>query len=569
MTTNAYINIDGMQPLEIDHLGESYRIESGKNRTVLTQLHDAGFTFMVDLLGADTGESVEAIYHLRNLDTIHDIFVREAIPYGGTLTSVWDIYHAALMPERELCEMYGLTLAGHPNPKRLVTTDGCEPFLLKSTKIRTADEVHNRHRQVMDITNLDRHAGSIAADGSDPNAIEHCDEFSGNLGRPNTYCPPCVPKSIARAVSGVDQVNSEHLIINMGPQHPSTHGVLRVLVELDGEQIVTGEAMIGQLHRGIEKLGEHRAYNALGTLMDRGDYASGIHGELAAALATEKLMEVDVPRRAQWLRSLTSELNRIGSHMVWFGPSCLDAGMMGLFLYVWKDREDVLDILEDLTGARMMFNYIRPGGVLADMTPTAAKKITKFCDEFIKRMDEHEELVMDNEILRSRIKDVFIINPQMAIDFGLTGANLRASGCDFDVRKAMPYAAYDELEFEVPTTHEGDIYARFDVRINELRQSCLMIKQCIEGLPEGEIMAKMPKTIKPPAGEAYGAVESPRGEVGIHIISDGTSNPSRFRYRPPALYALQAGEALLPGQLIADAVVGLGSLDFVLGEIDR
>lgn len=378
-----------------------------------------------------------------------------------------------------------------------------------------------------------------------------------------------VPTSLRRAPIGVDAFDTERMVLNMGPQHPSTHGVLRVLIELDGEEVVAAEAVVGYLHRGIEKLAEHRRYNAVGTLMDRGDYTSGIMNELAFALAAEKLMDVEVPRRAQWLRVLMSEINRIASHLVWYGTFGLDAGGMGQFLYAVRDREVLLDILEDVTGQRMMFNYVRPGGVVADITTTAVEKIKVFLSTIDGYLDEHDALLGGNEIFQARTKGVGIIDRDTALAFGLTGANLRASGLGFDVRRDRPYAAYDEMDFAVPVAAEGDCYARYLVRMGEMRQAVRMVRQCIEGLPEGEHTAKVPKVIRPPAGEAYAAVESARGELGVHLVSDGTENPYRMRYRPPALFALQATEAILPGNMIADAVVALGSVDVVLGEIDR
>jgi len=362
---------------------------------------------------------------------------------------------------------------------------------------------------------------------------------------------------------------AEHLTINMGPQHPSTHGVLRLILELDGEEVTAGEAVIGYLHRGIEKLAESRRYSAAGTLLDRGDYASGIHSELAFALATERLMEIEVPRRASYLRSMLGELNRISSHLLWYGPMGLDSGAMGQFLYVFRDREAILNILEDVTGARMMFNYVRPGGVLNDITSTAEKKIRAFLDAFDSYLEENAELLMGNEIFQARTQGIGVFSREYALAFGLTGANLRASGVGWDVRRERPYAAYGELDFEVPIAEEGDIYARSAVRLAEMRQSARMVRQCIDGLPEGEHTAKVAKVLRPPAGETYAAVESPRGELGIHLVSDGSDTPYRMRYRPPALFALQAGEALLPGNLIADAVVLMGSTDLVLGEVDR
>ncbi|NTW29271.1 MAG: NADH-quinone oxidoreductase subunit D [Coriobacteriia bacterium] len=556
-------------PKEVPTLGTVLRIPADSVRAALTALRDAenGFEFMVDLFGIDTGEGIDAVYHLRSFDRAEDIILKAAHPYGGVLDSVWDVYLAALMPERELCELFGMRLAGHPNPKRLLTTDGCEPFLLKAIVLRSAEEVRNRALQVVDRAHLKRTAGSLAAETSAPVALGAT--TTDGMTALGEYATPLQPASIRRAPAGVDLVGTEHLIVNMGPQHPSTHGVLRLMLEIDGEEVVTGEAVVGQLHRGIEKLAESRRYGAIGTLMDRGDYVSGIHGELAVALATEKLLGIEAPPRAQWLRCLFGELNRIASHFVWFGPNALDSGMMGLFLYTFKDREAILDILEDVSGQRMMFNYVRPGGVLADITPSAEAKIRAFVKDFGWRMDEHEEIVMGNEIFQSRTRGVGVLTYDAAIAYGLTGANLRASGSTWDVRRNRPYAAYSELDFDVPTASEGDIYARFEVRIGEMRQALRMIEQCIDGLPEGDVMAKVPKILRPPAGEAYAAVESPRGELGVHIVSDGGDTPYRMRYRPPALFALQAGESLLPGLLIADSVVALGSLDFVLGEIDR
>jgi len=377
------------------------------------------------------------------------------------------------------------------------------------------------------------------------------------------------PAGLRRSPAGVDGLSTEHLVINMGPQHPSTHGVLRMIVEVDGEEIVTTEASVGYLHRGIEKLAEHRRYNALGTLMDRGDYVSGIHGELAAALATEQLLEVEVPRKAHWIRSLAGEMNRIASHMLWYGTFGLDVGAMGPFLYAMRDREALLDILEAITGQRMSFNYVRPGGVVRDLPAGIEQKIHAFCHTIDGYLDEHHELLGGNEIFLSRVKGVGVIDRATALAFGVTGANLRATGVDFDVRKARPYAAYPELHFDVPLGVTGDAWDRYIVRMGEMRQAARMMRQCVEGMPEGDHMAKMPKSLRPPAGEAYASVESARGETGIHLISDGTDAPYRMHYRGPSLYVLQALEDVIPGHLIADVVMIIGSTDIMLGELDR
>ncbi|MCE5191934.1 MAG: NADH-quinone oxidoreductase subunit D [Actinomycetia bacterium] len=391
---------------------------------------------------------------------------------------------------------------------------------------------------------------------------------TGVLGE-GRHDPGTPPAGLRRAPAGVDGLTTEHLIINMGPQHPSTHGVLRVLVEVDGEEVVAAEVSVGYLHRGIEKLAEYRRYDAVGTLLDRGDYISGMMAELAFALATEQLMDVEVPRKAHWLRSLASEINRITSHLIWYGTFGLDAGGMGQFLYGMRDREALLDILEALSGSRMMFNYIRPGGVLADMPTGLDAKIRAFLGTFDQYLDEHDQLLGGNEIFQARVKGVGVIDRSTALAFGLTGSNLRGAGVDFDVRKARPYAAYPELDFEVPLGTNGDAWDRYNVRMAEMRQSARMIGQLIDGMPEGPHMAKVPRIIRPRAGEVYASVESTRGETGIHLVSDGTEHPYRMHYRGPSLFAAQALEEILPGHLIADVVVIIGSTDVMLGEIDR
>jgi len=381
--------------------------------------------------------------------------------------------------------------------------------------------------------------------------------------------PGSPPAGIRRAPTGVDGLTTEHLVINMGPQHPSTHGVLRLIVEVDGEEIVAAETSLGYLHRGIEKLAETRRYNQLGTLMDRGDYVSGMHGEQAAALAVERLLEVEVPPKARWTRSLVAELTRIASHLIWYGTFGLDTGAMGQFLYAMRDRESILDILEAISGARMMFNYIRPGGVVADLPAGIDGRIRRFCNGFDAYLDEHHALLGGNEIFQARVQGVGEIDADTALAFGLTGANLRASGFGWDVRRERPYDAYPQLDFDVPVGTTGDAWDRYMVRMEEMRQANRMVRQCVDGMPEGDFTAKVPKVIRPPEGEVYASVESSRGETGVHVVSDGSDTPYRYHYRAPSLFACQVLEEILPGHLIADAVMLIGSLDIMLGETDR
>lgn len=392
---------------------------------------------------------------------------------------------------------------------------------------------------------------------------------AGLLVAEGTHDPGEPPAGLRRVPRGVNDLSTEHLIINMGPQHPSTHGVLRVLIEVDGEEVVTAEVSLGYLHRGIEKLAEHRRYHMLGTLMDRGDYVSSMHGEQAAAIATERLLEIEVPRKAAWIRSMMAELTRIASHLIWYGTFGLDTGAMGQFLYAMRDREAILDILEAVTGARMMFNYIRPGGVVKDLPQGIDTKIRAFLDTFDGYLGEHHALLGGNEIFQSRVRNIGIIDRDTALAFGLTGANLRGAGVSWDLRRDRPYDAYPELDFGVPVGEKGDAWDRYLVRMEEMRQAARMIRQCIDGMPEGDHMAKVPKVLRPPAGEVYASVESSRGETGVHLVSDGSDMPYRYHYRGPSLFACQALEEILPGHLIADVVMIIGSTDIMLGEVDR
>jgi NADH-quinone oxidoreductase subunit D len=378
-----------------------------------------------------------------------------------------------------------------------------------------------------------------------------------------------LPRGLKRVPRGVDEIATEHLVLNMGPQHPSTHGVLHVLVELDGEEVISAEASLGYLHRGIEKLAESRRYHQVATLLDRADYVSGLHTETAFALTVEKLAEIEVPRRASWLRSLAMELNRYASHLVWLGTFGLDAGAMAPFLYIMRDREMILDILEAWCGSRMMFNYVRPGGVLADIPAGLDDKIRAWLALADSYLDDNDSLLGGNEIFVARMKGTGVIDAATALAFGMTGGCLRGSGVDYDLRRDAPYCAYPELEFEVPLATAGDNLARYTVRIGEMRQCLRLIRQLVDGMPEGEFTAKMPKVFRPPVGESYAAVESPRGELGIHLVSDGGLAPYRMRLRSPAYFNLAIVDEALAGGLVADAIVTLGSLDIVLGEIDR
>jgi NADH-quinone oxidoreductase subunit D len=365
------------------------------------------------------------------------------------------------------------------------------------------------------------------------------------------------------------QLSTDHYLLNMGPQHPSTHGALRVVLELDGERIMSSEAHVGQLHRGIEKLAESRRYHQLGTLVDRADYVSGIFPEHAVALAVEQLTGTEIPSRADWLRVLMSEVNRVASHYMWMGPMGLDSGAMGIFLFMMKDRERMLDVLEEMTGQRMMFNYVKPGGVRGDITPRAEKLLREYLVNAQNRIYEHWDSLFESDLFQMRTKGIGVLSTDNALKWGATGFILRASGVDWDLRRDRAYSAYPDFDFNVMTREGGDIFDRVLLRLDEISQSLRIIEQCLDGMPEGDITAKMPKVLRVPEGEACGIVESTRGELGIHIYSDGSDKPLRMHYRAPTLYSLGMADMQLPGSLLADAIVSLGSYDFCFGEVDR
>jgi NADH-quinone oxidoreductase subunit D len=363
---------------------------------------------------------------------------------------------------------------------------------------------------------------------------------------------------------------TSELVLNMGPQHPSTHGVLRVVLRLDGERVVDADLVIGYLHRGIEKLSEQRDWTQIILLTDRMDYVAAASNNLGYCETVEKLMSLEVPRRARYIRTILAELQRIASHCLWLGTHAMDLGAMTVFLYAFRERELILDLFEEFCGARLTYNAMRIGGLPLDIPSGWDVKVRSFCDIMETKVAEYEELLTHNRIWRDRTRGIGVISGGDAIAMGLSGPPLRGSGVPRDVRKHEPYAAYSEFEFDVPIGAAGDTYDRYLVRLEEFRQSIRIIRQALDGLPEGPILGKVPRLIKPPAGETYHAIESPKGELGYFIVSDGKSNaPYRFRVRPPSFCNLQALPRLIRGHLVADVVALIGSIDIVLGEVDR
>jgi NADH-quinone oxidoreductase subunit D len=390
------------------------------------------------------------------------------------------------------------------------------------------------------------------------------------------------------------QRGPRRMVLNIGPQHPSTHGVLRLVVELDGETIVTCRPDIGFLHTGIEKEFEVKLYQQAVTLTDRVDYLAPLSNNLCYCLAVEKLLALEIPPQAQWMRVMLTELTRLNSHLVWLGTHALDIGAMSVFLYCFREREDILRLFEMFSGQRMMTSYIRVGGLALEPPRGWHKRVSAFIDGFPNKIDEYENLLTHNSIWMGRTKGVGVLTLEDMLDLGVTGPMLRAAGLKTDARKDAPYSSYEKFDFEVPTRTESDVYARYLVRLEEMRQSVRIVKQALDGMPGGpwktadqhvalpdreKMKTQMEALIHHfkiitegfavPAGEVYQVVESPRGELGFYVVSDGTAKPYRVHMRTPSFGTLQATEKMVQGGLIADLIASIGSMDFILGDTDR
>lgn len=388
---------------------------------------------------------------------------------------------------------------------------------------------------------------------------------------------------------------TETMVLNMGPHHPSTHGVLRLILELDGEVVVKATPDLGYLHTGIEKTAESLNYNGAITLFDRVDYLAPLSNNLCFVLAVEKLLGIEnIPIRAQYLRVLLVELQRIASHLVWLGTQAIDIGAVSVFLYCFREREQILDVFELFSGARMMTGYIRVGGLAKDIPEGFEEKVRDFIRTFPKRIDEYETLLTQNQIWQDRTVGIGKLSAEEAIDLGVTGPILRGSGVNWDIRKSHPYSGYEQFDFEVPLGANGDVYDRYLCRIREMRESLKVVEQALNRLPKGPVIIDDRKIVpppreelatsmeavihhfkiytegfKPPVGEVYVSIEGPRGELGFFVVSDGSAKPHRVRIRPSSFINLQALPRMLEGRLLADVVACIASIDIVLGEVDR
>ncbi|MGO8734741.1 MAG: NADH-quinone oxidoreductase subunit D [Terriglobia bacterium] len=364
-------------------------------------------------------------------------------------------------------------------------------------------------------------------------------------------------------------MDASELLINMGPQHPATHGVLRVKLKLDGERVLGSECVIGYLHRGVEKIAENRTYAQFAPYTDRMDYVAAVTNGMGYVEAVEKLLGVEIPPRAQYTRMILAELQRLASHLLWLGTHALDLGAMTPVFYTFREREEILKIFEKYCGARLTTHAFRIGGLQYDLYDGFEQDCLKFCDYLPPKIGEYEQLLTKNRIWIDRTRGVGVLSAEDAVAYGVTGPVLRGSGVKWDIRKAQPYEAYDKVEFEVPTGTHGDTYDRYIVRIQEMHQSVRIVRQCVERLAPGPIFGKVGKVIKPPVGEVYHSIEAPKGELGYFVVSDGSTNPYRVRVRPPSFVNLEALDIMIRGHLVADVVAVIGTLDIVLGEVDR
>ena len=420
------------------------------------------------------------------------------------------------------------------------------------------------------------------------------DDASRVSGRDNAVLRLSEAEVAELSLDPSDPLGESRMIINMGPQHPSTHGVLRLMLELEGETVLRSKPVIGYLHTGMEKTGEQLTYLQGGTNVTRMDYASPLFTELAFSLAVEELIGLEIPERATWIRMLMTELNRMSSHLLFMATNGMDLGAVSMMIYGWREREIVLRFFEKVTGLRMNHNYIRPGGVAADLPDGWQEDVLGLCETIEPRLEEYDILMTGQPIWRERLQGVGVINEAECLALGATGPVLRSAGSSWDLRRDMPYLAYDQVDFDVIVGSYGDSFDRYAIRLNEIRESMRIVRQCVERMPTGDFRAQDKKVTPPPRaridesmealihhfkiftegfkvpeGEIYAAVESPRGELGVYIVSDGSSKPYRMHVRGPSFVNLQTLPHLMYGGLLADGVAVISSVDPIMGEVDR
>jgi NADH dehydrogenase I D subunit len=561
-------------------LGElSIRVAPDHIVEIATFLHDdpgMAFDHITDVCSADypdDPERFEVIYHLLSLPHGARLRIKARLTEDDpTIASVSGVWRGANFMEREVYDLMGITFSGHPDLRRiLMPEDYAEGYPLRKDFPAEGKGWRSTFNFLPDLTEpaRDEGDGDISEEEKRPFLLEN-----------------------AAKVGPVHR--TEELLLNMGPQHPSTHGVLRVVLELDGERVTKATPDLGYLHRGVEKLCEGLAYMQIIPHTDRLDYVCSMTNNYAYVRTVEKLLQITIPERAEYIRTIVAEMQRIIGHLFWLGTQALDIGAMTVFFWTFREREVLLDMFEKLCGARLTLNYYRIGGVNSDFTPDLVAQMKTFLEAFPAHIDEYNELLMNNRIWLARTKNVAVISAEDAINFGLTGPVLRGSGVAYDVRKLEPYGAYDKVDWEVPVGKNGDTYDRYWIRMEELRQSSRIIKQCLDQMPSGPIVADVPQVVPPPKekvmrdmeslihhfilftqgfktpkGETYCATEAPKGELGFFIISDGSSRPYRLHIRAPSFIHMGAFDHMARGYLISDVITIFGTYDIVMGECDR
>ncbi len=557
----------------------SVRVRADRLLEVATFLHDdpvAAFDHITDVCSADYPDELErfeVIYHFLSLSQSGRIRMKTRVtednPVVPTLTSIWK---GAEFMEREVYDLMGIRFTDHPDLRRILMPEDYDEghplrkdFPTEGKGWRSRFEFLHKFEEPSEDT-----------------AVDQVPEEAKGVFRSGNGDPPVAGR------------RKEELLLNMGPQHPATHGVLRVVFDLDGERIVKSTPDLGYLHRGVEKLCEGLAYMQILPHTDRLDYVCSMTNNYAYVRAVEKLLCMKIPERAEYIRTIVAEMQRIVGHLFWLGTQALDIGAMTVFFWTFREREALLDMFEKLCGARLTLNYYRIGGVDSDFTPELVSGLRAFLEAFPNHLNEYDELLLNNRIWIGRTKNVAVISGADAINFGLTGPVLRGSGVAYDVRKLEPYGAYDKVDWEVPVGKNGDTYDRYWVRLEEMRQSARIIRQCLDRMPEGPIMADVPQVIpppkanvmrdmeslihhfiiftqgfKPPRGETYCATEAPKGELGFFIISDGSARPYRLKIRSPSFVHMGAFDHMARGYLISDAITIFGTYDIVMGECDR
>jgi NADH-quinone oxidoreductase subunit C/D len=540
-------------------------------------LHDApeaAFDHLTDICSVDYPEDqlrFEVVYHLHSLPLRQRLRLKARIAEDDpTITSVTGIWKGAEFLEREVYDMMGIRFSGHPDLRRiLLPEDYAEGYPLRKDFPTEGRGWRSQFDFIprFDETPLDVVESEIPE--------EEKDAFRAKAATP-------------------DLGRKEELLLNMGPQHPSTHGVLRVVLMLDGERVVKATPDLGYLHRGVEKLAEGLAYMQIIPHTDRLDYVCAMSNNYAYVRAVEKLIDITVPIRAEYIRTIVAEMQRIVGHLFWLGTQSLDVGAMTVFFWTFREREVLLDMFEKLCGARLTLNYYRIGGVDSDFTPELVQRMKAFLEVFPEKVKEYDSLIASNRIWLGRTRNVAVLSAEDAISFGCTGPVLRGSGVAYDVRKVEPYGVYDKVEWDVPIGKNGDTYDRYWIRMEEMRQSARIIAQCLDQLPDGPIMAEAPQYIpppkelvmrdmeslihhfiiytqglKPPKAETYCATEAPKGELGFFIVSDGSARPYRLKIRSPSFVHMGAFDHMARGYLISDIITIFGTYDVVMGECDR